>query len=164
MSIPEEIQRYTQLEEREMRNPKKRGRKRHKKMAMTVKGDDSRNVEVMSSSRGNPFHAAPSCRDAIFAPVWLLYITDFIKRARKNSLQLVLDTVLPLSSVTLSMTLSNEFTSGVNPLSFIFTRPLQRPISARAVLLCIHAATGSGDVPITTNSDCLINSWMGGSK
>ena len=36
-----------------------------------------------------------------------------------------------------------------------------RPLSARAVHKCIHAAIGSVDVPIKTPFDCLINSRMG---
>jgi len=70
----EEIQGYIQLEEREIRDSEKKGLKRDKKMAMTVKRDETsqRIVEGMSS-RGNPFHAAPSCRDAIFVPVWLYH-------------------------------------------------------------------------------------------
>jgi hypothetical protein len=36
-----------------------------------------------------------------------------------------------------------------------------RPLSARAVRKCIHAAIGSVVVPIITSFDCLINSWMG---
>lgn len=36
-----------------------------------------------------------------------------------------------------------------------------RPLSARAVRKCIHAAIGSVDVPIIMSFDCLISSWMG---
>ena len=34
------------------------------------------------------------------------------------------------------------------------------PLSARAVRKCIHAAIGSGDVPIIMSFDCLINNRM----